>query len=117
MTAATRLAARSVLAGLLLLATGGSVLSGTTPGVVVSGTVSASDEGFIVGADVLLKGRGPGAGTHTDADGRFTFVDVAPGTYRLIATARGYGEAEAVLDVKSTSVAVDLLLPATSARR
>jgi len=78
-------------------------------GAVVSGTVSGSDVGFLTDASVVLDGPAHHEG-RTDADGRFTLRDVAPGRYRVRAAADGYLPVENTMDVGTASVSVDIML-------
>jgi hypothetical protein len=78
-------------------------------GTVVSGTVSGGDRGFLSGAAVVLKGERQRE-THTDADGRFTFVEVARGRYEISVTAEGYLPLDRPMDVGDASVSVDIVL-------
>ena len=78
-------------------------------GVVVSGTVSGSDQGFLTGALVVLDGA-QRQETHTDADGRFTFVDVPRGKHRFVASADGYLPMDRPMDVGDVSVSLDVVL-------
>jgi hypothetical protein len=93
----------------LLLSVTPRVESAHAVGAVVSGTVSGADEGFLAGASVILDGP-IHRETHTDADGRFTFVDVVRGPYRLGLAARAYRAMETSFDVGDTSVALDLVM-------
>ncbi len=77
--------------------------------VVVSGTVSGSDQGFLTGALVVLDGA-QRRETHTDADGRFTFVDVPGGRHRFVASADGYLPMDRPMDVGAVSVSLDVVL-------
>ena len=78
-------------------------------GVVVSGTVSGSDQGFLTGALVVLDGANRRE-THTDADGRFTFVDVPRGTHRFVASADGYLPMDRPIEIGDVSVSLDVVL-------
>ena len=78
-------------------------------GVVVSGTVSGSDQGFLTGAVVVLEGT-QRRETHTDADGRFTFVDVPRGKHRFVASADGYLPMDRPMEVGDVSVSLDVVL-------
>lgn len=78
-------------------------------GTVVSGTVSGSDEGFLTGATVTLEGP-QRRETQTDADGRFTFTDVARGRYRVRVTADKYLPLEQPMEVGDASISVDIVL-------
>ena len=78
-------------------------------GVVVSGTISGSDQGFLTGALVVLDGPARRE-THSDADGRFTFVDVSRGRHRFVASADGYLPMDRPMDVGDVSVSLDVVL-------
>jgi hypothetical protein len=78
-------------------------------GVVVSGTVSGSDQGFLTGALVVLEGADRRE-THTDADGRFTFPDVPRGRHRFVASADGYLPMDRPMEVGNASVSLDVVL-------
>jgi hypothetical protein len=78
-------------------------------GTVVSGTVSGSDQGFLTGATVTLEGP-QRRDTQTDADGRFTFTDVARGRYRIRVAAEKYLPLEQPMDVGDASISVDIVL-------
>ena len=104
----------TVARGLLLLAAtvlllGSSSSARPAAGVVVSGTVSGSDEGFLTGASVTIDGP-ERRSTKTDADGRFTFSDVPRGRYRIAIAADGYLGIERPMDVGDASVSVDIVL-------
>ena len=83
--------------------------AGALAGVVVSGTVSGSDQGFLTGALVVLEGANRRE-THTDADGRFTFVDVPRGKHRFVASADGYLPMDRPMEVGDVSVSLDVVL-------
>jgi hypothetical protein len=78
-------------------------------GTVVTGTVSGSDQGFLTGARVVVEASQRREAT-TDADGRFTFADIAPGRYRLLVTAEGYLPLDRPMDVGTASVSMDIVL-------
>lgn len=84
-------------------------LAARAAGTVVSGTVSGSDQGFLPDASVVLDGP-QHLEARTDADGRFTFVDVPQGRYRLVASADGYLPLDRPMDVGSASVSMDIAL-------
>jgi hypothetical protein len=78
-------------------------------GVAVSGTVSGSDQGFLTGASVVIDGA-TRLRASTDADGRFTFTDVAKGRYQIAVSADGYLPIERPLDVGDAPVSMDIVL-------
>jgi len=78
-------------------------------GVVVSGTVSGTDVGFLTGASVAIDGAVKRS-VKTDADGRFTFNDVPSGQYRILVSADGYLPLDRPLDVHNASVSIDVVL-------
>ncbi|WP_426754846.1 carboxypeptidase regulatory-like domain-containing protein [Myxococcus sp. Y35] len=82
--------------------------SGTEPGRILGQAVlegASSHDGI----SVSLQGSGMSA--TTDAEGRFTLENVAPGTHTLVARKSGYGEARQSVTVQSggtASVRLDL---------
>lgn len=84
-----------------------AALHAAAAGTVVSGTISGNDQGFLKGVSVRLEGSTT-RDTVTDADGRFTFTDVAPGQYRFKAAAEGYLPVDQPMQVGTASVSVDL---------
>jgi hypothetical protein len=98
---------------LLLAATvlvlGSASFARPAAGVVVSGTVSGSDQGFLTGASVTVDGP-ERRSTKTDADGRFTFSDVPRGHYRIAVAADGYLGIERPMEVGDASVSMDIVL-------
>ncbi len=78
-------------------------------GMVVSGTVSGTDQGFLTGESVAIEGP-VRRSTKTDADGRFTFTDVPRGQYRIVVSADGYLPLDRPLDVHDASVSIDVVL-------
>lgn len=78
-------------------------------GVTFSGTVSGNDQGFLKGARVAIDGPVKKDAT-TDADGRFSIVDVAPGKYQVRVVADGYLPVDQPMQVGTASVSVDILL-------
>lgn len=86
-----------------------TVVAAASAGVVVSGTVSGSDQGFLTGASVVIDGA-QRRETHTDADGRFTFTDVPRGRHRFVASAEGYLPMDRPMDVGDASVSLDVVL-------
>ena len=97
--------AAMLCAGVAVIAARAAALAG----VVVSGTISGSDQGFLTGALVVLEGA-QRRETHTDADGRFTFVDVPRGRHRFVASAEGYLPMDRPMDVGDVSVSLDVVL-------
>ena len=107
-----RSAARYVVPLMLVLAFVGVVSTDSharAVGAVVSGTVSGTDQGFLTGASVVIEG-GVRRATTTDADGRFTFPEVARGRYRIVVSAEGYLPLDRPLDVGDASVSIDIVL-------
>ncbi len=92
----------------------------TVPTVIVSGLLRESgskrplDAVTVFAEEVLSEGDDDGARTGsatTDADGRFELLDLAPGTWRLVAAAPGYRAEELMVDVADgQAVDVDLWL-------
>ncbi len=109
----TRLLATLVLAGVVLVGIGAGVAGRTAEaraaGVVFSGTVAGSDQGFLPGASVAIAGP-QRKEARTDADGRFTITDVASGKYQLKVSADGYLPIERPMEVGSASVSLDVVL-------
>lgn len=81
---------------------------------VVTGTVTGEGTGEpLRGAEVHILESG--LSTVTDAEGRYTLDDVPPGTYTLIASMLGYGEArETVTVAVGTTALVDFALAVTA---
>jgi hypothetical protein len=98
-----------IVAGTAAGALGAAAAAGAAAGTVVSGTVSGSDAGFLPGATVTLEGP-QHRDTHTDADGRFTFTDVARGRYQITAEAEKYLPIERSMEVGDASVSLDIVL-------
>lgn len=73
----------------------------------IAGTVADAGGLGIGGATVDLVGMQGGA--TTDAQGRFTFVDLAPGVYTLEAKAPGFVPTQASVDVKAGDFARPVL--------
>jgi len=104
-------AARIHVAAIVLwiLACAATVVLPAAAGVVVSGTVSGTDQGFLTGASVVIDGP-VHRSSKTDADGRFTFADVPRGQYRIEVSADGYLPLDRPLDVHDASVSLDVVL-------
>jgi hypothetical protein len=103
-----------IASGLVLFLLSGTLVETASSAAIaasanVSGTVSGTDQGFLTGARVVIDGS-PRRETRTDADGRFTFTDVATGRYKLQVTADGYVPLEGNLDVGDAAVSVDIML-------
>ncbi len=60
----------------------------------LSGTVTDPSDGIVPGATITIVNNETGAQrkTETDAQGRYNFAQVVPGTYRLTAQATGFGD-------------------------
>ena len=79
----------AVLATIVLLVQGTWVLAGTTGSI--NGTVTDTQTGApIVGAHVGISSPSQQGNATTDAQGRFTFLSLAPDTYTFTITAPGY---------------------------
>ena len=64
-----------------------------TPTGSIFGTVEGNDNAALPGVTVTLSGVGASQTTVTDAQGRFRFLNLSPGTYSLKAELAGYGTA------------------------
>jgi hypothetical protein len=89
----SKLSARSALAVVALVAMlfqgTTSVLAGTTGSI--NGTITEADTSApLAGARVTVTSPSQQAATSTDAQGRFTFISLAPDTYALSITAAGH---------------------------
>ncbi len=84
----------------------------------LSGTVTTEDDEPLFGAEIALVPEGsesPFARDVTDQDGRFEFLRVPPGTFRLIAQFVGFAEGrETVAVISGSAVTVDLRLTSIS---
>ncbi|MGE3959586.1 MAG: carboxypeptidase-like regulatory domain-containing protein [Vicinamibacterales bacterium] len=101
-----------LLAGLVLcLGLAGTTRPGhaAAAGATFSGTVAGSDQGFLTGASVIIDGP-VHRDAKTDADGRFTIVDVPKGRYQVRVMADGYLPMERPMEVGDASVSVDVVL-------
>ncbi len=98
----------AVAAG-VVLGSSGRTAEARAAGVVFSGTVAGSDQGFLSGASVAIDGP-QHKEARTDADGRFTITDVASGKYQLKVFADGYLPIERPMEVGSASVSLDVVL-------
>ena len=109
----TRLFAVLAFASVVVVGLGAGVAGRTAEaraaGVVFSGTVAGSDQGFLTGASVAIDGP-QHKEARTDADGRFTITDVASGKYQLKVFADGYLPIERPMEVGSASVSLDVVL-------
>ena len=83
---------RAVWFALLLALVAGSAFSQSTTGNIF-GTVEGNDNAVLPGVTVTLTGVGASQTTVTDAQGRFRFVNLSPGSYSLKAELSGYGTA------------------------
>ncbi len=83
----------------LLLSLGTTVLAQSG---VISGNV-ADEDGSLIGATVLIKGTLKGAST--DFDGNYS-IDLAPGTYTVIASYIGYSPQEAEVTITDGGKAI-----------
>jgi len=93
----------------LLVSVPRSSTASLAAGVVVSGTVSGSDAGFLTGASVTIDGS-EHRSAQTDADGSFTFADIPRGRYQIAVAADGYLGIERPMDVGDASVSMDIVL-------
>jgi hypothetical protein len=66
---------------------------GQTQSGSIFGTVEGNDNAALPGVTVTLTGVGAPQTTVTDAQGRFRFINLSPGTYALKAELAGYGSA------------------------
>jgi len=90
----------AVLAAIVLSAAAPSAYAQSSR---IRGTITNADQTPIPSVNVLLKEAESGdrvEGTSTNPDGTFRFTNVAPGTYRLVASAVGYKKATANVTVK-----------------
>jgi hypothetical protein len=97
----------------LLVTWGPLLLAGAVAAITVSGTVRDASGSPVPAAEVaLLTAELTGiARTKTDAEGRFTLVAPAPGTYLLIARAKAFDEVRQVVIVVNADVsAVDIVI-------
>ena len=76
----------------LMLLVAGSALAQTSTGNIY-GTVTGNDGTPLPGVTVTLSGVGAPLDTITDAQGRFRFPSLSPGSYSLKAELAGYGSA------------------------
>ncbi len=83
------------------------VIKGEVSGIVTDGTNP------IAGATVSIKGSE--TTTTTDAEGKFTFNDIDPGTYTLVCTAEGYAKTEREITVESEKTTADITMKALKA--
>jgi outer membrane receptor protein involved in Fe transport len=93
---------KTLLAVLLLLCVGATIAWGATTGAI-SGMVTDAQTGeAVVGVTVMVVGTSLGAST--DAEGRYTIINVPVGTYTLQFSSVGYGTVE----VSNVAVSADL---------
>lgn len=83
---------RAVWTALLLALLAGSAFAQTPTGGIF-GTVQSSDGSALPGVTVTLTGVGAPQTAVTDAQGRFRFINLSPGTYTLKADLAGFGTA------------------------
>ncbi len=84
--------------------------------VDVKGTITANDGSPIAGASIVLSSQAYLKNKHSDAQGKFKFDDVVPGTYSLRAAAPGYAplsQRTVTLDAANRTLAL-VLSPATT---
>lgn len=79
----------------------------------ITGVVRDSNGAVVSDADVSLLNAQQAivAAARTDAEGRFIFREIPPGSYQLIVASRGFTETRRVVDARTTqSVALDISL-------
>src|SRR3989441_7872186 len=113
----TRGGVRAVLIGFLLLLVGVAPLSAWAAGGSVTGIAKDALDRPLPAAQVRLEaGDGRVVGqTTTDEQGRFSFTDVAPGTYVVVAAKDGFETATAVVTVTEDAAASATLTLASRA--
>jgi hypothetical protein len=80
--------------------------------VMLSGTVTDSGSGeLLVGVEISIENTG--VKTYTDFDGKFTFENITPGEYKLVANYISYNKRieELTLDAKENKVNIKLENP------
>lgn len=76
---------------------------------VLTGTISDANSGeSLVGVEVKIEGTD--LKTYTDFDGNFTFSNVKPGEYKVVANYISYKQGSKTLDTNSKSNAFELKL-------
>lgn len=95
---------RALAAGVLALA---ATTAGATPRPTVSGVVKDATGAVVPGAHVSLQTglRAVVRSTRTDGRGAFALADVAPGSYLLVASARGLTEGRLAVSVGPSGAA------------
>lgn len=87
--------------------------SDNTASVVVAGTISDMNSGeSLVGVEVKLKGTD--LKTYTDFDGNFTFKNVKPGEYKVVANYISYKTTSETLQAGKNEKEVKIKLQASN---
>jgi len=104
----------TTLLSVFLCAAGGALSLAQGQSADLRGTVTDAQERPLPSVNIVLLQLDGGeqvAGTSTDADGRFRFETVSPGSYRLVASAVGYERATQSMTLKAdTQRRVSLML-------
>jgi TonB-linked SusC/RagA family outer membrane protein len=93
---------RRTLLAILALVTSAAALQAQAGGRV-AGKVSAVDGRPLTGVQILVTGTGRGA--LSDTAGRFTIIDVPPGTYSVIARSLGWAQSSSTVTVTAGATA------------
>jgi len=98
----------------LILATTFSVFSQDLDDVTISGVITDSNKAPVAGASVMATEMDSGTvrTVTTDAEGRYRFIELKPGTYKIKANAKGFGSKERIdlITISGQNLHVDLTL-------